>query len=71
MIRPIRALAIPILALTLLMGLAATHVQAQAPAVDPATGEAPPEGRPYDGYFATGAMAGGILFIVAKSARRS
>ncbi len=70
-------------AFTLAVALAAavgSHpARAQAPAASspapapgaegtPAEGEG--TGRVFDGYFATGILAFGIIFIVAKSARR-
>ena len=45
-----------------------TAAFAQAPAAE-GSGEAS-EGRPFDGYFATGCLAGLAIFVVCKSARR-
>ena len=64
----IRWLAPLALALTLTLGLAAATANAQEP--PPAEGTGEESGRPLDGYFATGMLAGGVLFLVAKSARR-
>ncbi len=56
------------LGLTLTMGTIPHPVLAQE---DPnATGEGKSEGRPWDGYVATGALVFLAMFLVAKSARR-
>jgi hypothetical protein len=59
--------------LTFALGLTASPALAQNPPSQPAErGDANGEsGRPLDGYLATGALAGIILFTVGKSARRS
>ncbi len=54
------------LACTLTLGTLPAPVLAQ---VEPA-GASKSEGRPFDGYFATGCLAGLALYIVGKSARR-
>ncbi len=66
---PSRRLAPLALALGLALGLAPAPSIAQEPAPAEGTGEES-SGRPLDGYFATGCLAGLALFIVAKSARR-
>jgi len=51
--------------------LAGHPARAQAPGEPaPAGGEAKAEGRPLDGYLATGVLMLLALFIVGKSARR-
>lgn len=47
---------------------APTAAFAQEPAPE-ASGEGD-SGRPFDGYFATGCLAGLAMFVVCKSARR-
>ncbi len=61
--RPLAALA---LSLTLSAGV--THA---APEEPPPAEEGAGQGRPLDGYFATLALSGMVLFIVCKTARRS
>jgi hypothetical protein len=72
--RPLRRLGRPFargifLAATLASsaGLTATPAFAQN---EPAAGEEKAEGRPLDGYLATGCLVGLALFLIAKSARR-
>jgi hypothetical protein len=62
--RPLGTMA---LLLALSSGFASTPALAQEP--PPVEGEG--SGRSLDGYFATAAIAGLVLFIVCKSARRS
>jgi hypothetical protein len=50
------------------LGLTPTPARAQEP--PPAGGEEE-KGRPLDGYIATGCLVGLVLFLVAKSARRT
>ncbi|MDR3636865.1 MAG: hypothetical protein P4L84_23875 [Isosphaeraceae bacterium] len=64
--RSIRRFAIMATALTLALGT----VDRPALAQEEAAGEEKSEGRPWDGYFATGLFAGLALFLVGKSARR-
>jgi hypothetical protein len=57
------------LALTLVLAaFAAPPARAQEPA--PAPGGEQEEGRPLDGYLATGILAGFAMFVVGKTARR-
>jgi hypothetical protein len=67
MTRPSRWLAILSLGLTL--GLASAPGPAMAQEEPPAAG-GESSGRPFDGYFATAALAGLALFCIAKTARR-
>ncbi|MFO0906959.1 MAG: hypothetical protein U0794_01115 [Isosphaeraceae bacterium] len=54
--------------LALVLLLASSHsAMAQEPAPE---GGGQSEGRPFDGYFAAGVLAGAALFAVGKSARR-
>jgi|GEM_PF-2541917 hypothetical protein len=62
-----RRLSVPTLALVLAAS-SAPAVKAQEP--EAPAGEGGGEGRPFDGYFATGILAGAIIFAVCKSARR-
>jgi len=55
------------LALGLWAGVAPNPAGAQQP--EPPV-EGASEGRPFDGYFATGCLVGLAMFIVCKSARR-
>jgi hypothetical protein len=66
---PSRRLAPLALALGLALGVAPAPSLAQEPAPAEGTGEES-SGRSLDGYFATGALAFLVLFIVGKSARR-
>ena len=59
----------PLASLALLAALTAGPAIAQEPEPAPVPGEG--SGRSLDGYFATGALAGLVMFIVCKSARRS
>ncbi len=65
-----RWLASIVLGLSLLLypGFASAQAPAEPPAAE---GEGQGSGRPLDGYFATLALSGLVLFIVGKSARRS
>jgi hypothetical protein len=73
MTRWTRALAIPVLALTLAAGYAPRPAFGQANS-DAFEGTNPEEtkgeGRPLDGYLATLALVGLSMFIIGKSARR-
>lgn len=60
-------LAVLALGLTVAMPAAPLPVLAQE---EPAAGGEESEGRPWDGYIATGLFAGLALFLVGKSARR-
>ena len=53
---------------TLGLALGAFPSSARAQEEPPAEGGG--GGRPFDGYFATGCLAGMVLFVIAKSARR-
>jgi hypothetical protein len=66
MTRWTRRLAPIVLACTLSLGTP----PAPAPAQEEPVGAPKSEGRPFDGYFATGCLAGLALYIVGKSARR-
>lgn len=73
MTRWTRLLAAITLAFTLTVGIAPRPVLAQANSeqfegTNPE--ETKSEGRPFDGYMATGALVFLVLFIVGKSARR-
>jgi hypothetical protein len=57
------------LSLVLSLGLTPTPTRAQNEP-PPAGGEGE-KGRPLDGYIATGCLVGLVLFLVAKSARRT
>lgn len=64
-----RLLAPLALAATLGLGILPAAAPAQEP--EPEAGaEGESKGRPLDGYFAAGAIAGLALFLVGKSARR-
>ena len=56
------------------LGLALCLVVAPSPAMaqqeEAPAAEGEGSGRPFDGYFATGILAGLALFVIAKSARR-
>jgi hypothetical protein len=64
--RVIRLFAVGALATILYVGAGATSAWAQDESPAPGAGS----GRPWDGYFATGALAFLALFVVGKSARR-
>ena len=63
----------PLAALALALAFTSAYVPRQAVAQEPepAPVEGEGSGRPFDGYFATGALAGFVMFLVCKSARRS
>ena len=72
MTRSLRSRLLAPIGLSLVMGLTAAPALAQNdPAAAPGAEGEGESGRPLDGYLATAAIAGLILFIVAKSARRS
>jgi hypothetical protein len=67
--RGVRLQSALIVSVALIMGLTPTPARAQNEP-PPAAGEGE-KGRPLDGYIATGCLVGLVLFLVAKSARRT